>query len=254
MISRGTQVQPGRGASPDRARPRRGLDVAGHSAAGTAGPGSKTFWRISSVVNALGSVGYWLTGPATGGLGHVGAQIERGGGHVAGLLSPRRTSSSARQSTMGCIPPQAGITAATRARHGYALAFAIPAARLAAILLVPDPVLSGKPGSAVRVAEIKRTVRLPSPSPGVMVFQTAGKHSAITRTNRDWERGKRSHVMAARRKNAAELMCRTAPAHGPVPAPPRPPSRRPGAVRGSCHFPWHVLRLPGSGASGKLVR
>jgi Aminoglycoside-2''-adenylyltransferase len=42
---------------------------------------------------------------------------------------------------------------------------------------------------------------------------------------------------------------RCSPCGSPVPSgPPRTP---PPAVRGSCHFPWHVLRLPGSGASGE---
>lgn len=63
MTSRGTQARQGHGAGPDRARPRRGLDLAGYpAAAGQQVRGSKAFWRIFSAVNTLGSAGYWLIG------------------------------------------------------------------------------------------------------------------------------------------------------------------------------------------------
>jgi hypothetical protein len=84
----------------------------------------------------------------------------------------------------------------------------------------------------------------PSPSPGVMVVQTAGKHSAITRINRDWETRKSSYVMAARRKNAAQANApHSAPHTAPSPPRPgrRPPSRRPGSGRLG-----HAGRRPGA--------
>jgi hypothetical protein len=63
MISHGTQLQQDRGAGRDRARPHRGLDMAGHRQQPAQQiRGSKAFWRIASAVNTLGSVGYWLIG------------------------------------------------------------------------------------------------------------------------------------------------------------------------------------------------
>lgn len=77
-----------------------------------------------------------------------------------------------------------------------------------------------------------------------MVVQTAGKHSAITRINRDWETRKSSYVMAARRKNAAQANApHSAPHTAPSPPRPgrRPPSRRPGSGRLG-----HAGRRPGA--------
>ena len=61
MIRHGAKVQRGRGAGPHRnarAAAWTWRDIQQQPTQRVLG--SKTFWRISSTVNTLGSVGYWL--------------------------------------------------------------------------------------------------------------------------------------------------------------------------------------------------